>query len=578
MRIDPSTLSSRKVKLPSATSAPAYWLMMISVGITIPIILSLIAIFMALTYEFWMWVFGAFAGLFILIGITLFLTGLGIAIYLTTSRQWHAFVGWWLDRLARLKDRFSSVRSSTRLIRKELADTETGSGFFISMAEPQRFPKRPIERLTFEDDRHVTMIAASRAGKGRSFIIPNLAGWKGSTICYDPAGENYKITAKYRREVLGQKVVLLDPFGVTGDKTDYWNPMLEVDFETDPLAVDKCHMFAESLHADQTADPYWMHAPRKLIAMLIAFVGTRAIREQMNLKQVRDLLMSGDPSVLWTAMSRSDAFGGLIRRFAESNEYRHQEELASTMEIARTAMKWLDSGVMAESTAASTFSMKELKNGNVSVYIVLPAALGETYKSWTRMLFNAAFDAMQDLSIPKPEHSTLFVLDEFPLLGRMDRIKRAAGEAAKFGVKLFICAQDIGQLKEQYGHEAWETFIANSGTLIMFSNNDLNTQQYLSARLGREYYKAYSHSSGSGGSSSSYSMQLREVARPDQVEKIASRQSGDAYVFMPGAKPLLIKRANYDQWDMLAIPEGISATTSRSAANSNSNIAPVAAE
>ena len=164
MRIDPSTLSSRKVKLPSATSAPAYWLMMISVGITIPIILSLIAIFMALTYEFWMWVFGAFAGLFILIGITLFLTGLGIAIYLTTSRQWHAFVGWWLDRLARLKDRFSSVRSSTRLIRKELADTETGSGFFISMAEPQRFPKRPIERLTFEDDR-VTMIAASRAGK-----------------------------------------------------------------------------------------------------------------------------------------------------------------------------------------------------------------------------------------------------------------------------------------------------------------------------------------------------------------------------------------------------------------------------
>ena len=248
------------------------------------------------------------------------------------------------------------------------------------------------------------------------------------------------------------------------------------------------------------------------------------------------------------------------------------------MEIARTTMKWLDSGVMAESTAESTFSMKELKNGNVSVYIVLPAALGETYKSWTRMLFNAAFDAMQDLSIPKPEHSTLFVLDEFPLLGRMDRIKRAAGEAAKFGVKLFICAQDIGQLKEQYGHEAWETFIANSGTLIMFSNNDLNTQQYLSARLGREYYKAYSHSSGSGGSSSSYSMQLREVARPDQVEKIASRQSGDAYVFMPGAKPLLINRANYDQWDMLAIPEGISATTSRSAANSNSNIAPVAAE
>ncbi len=578
MRIDPSKLSSRKVKLPSATSAPAYWLMMISVGITIPIILSLIVIFMALTYEFWMWVFGAFAGLFILIGITLFLTGLGIAIYLTTSRQWHAFVGWWLDRLARLKDRFSSVRSSTRLIRKELADTETGSGFFISMAESQRFPKRPVERLTFDDDRHVTMIAGSRAGKGRAFIVPNLAHWKGSTIVYDPSGENYLLTAQYRREVLGQKVVLLDPFGVTGDPTDYWNPMQEVDFDTDPLAIDKCHMLAESLHADQGTDPFWMHAPRKLLAMLIAFVGTRAIQEQMNLKQVRDLLMSGDPSALWIAMSRSEAFGGLIRRFAESNEHRHQEELASTMEIARTAMKWLDSGVMADSTAQSSFSMKELKGGNVSVYIVLPAAMGDAYKAWMRMLFNAAFDAMQDMSISKPEHSTLFLLDEFPLLGRMDRIKRAAGEAAKFGVKLFVCAQDIGQLKEQYGYEAWETFIANSGTLIMFSNNDVDTQQYLSARLGKEYYKAYSHSSGGVGSSTSYSWQLREVARPDQVEKLSSRQSGDAYVFIPGAKPMLIPRANYDQWNMLAIPEVTRASTPQQTSNSNNKIVPVAAE
>ncbi len=47
-------------------------------------------------------------------------------------------------------------------------------------------------------------------------------------------------------------------------------------------------------------------------------------------------------------------------------------------------------------------------------------------------------------------------------MGKMERIKRVAGETAKFGVKLFIIAQDISQLKELYG-VAWETFIANSG-------------------------------------------------------------------------------------------------------------------
>ena len=89
----------------------------------------------------------------------------------------------------------------------------------------------------------------------------------------------------------------------------------------------------------------------------------------------------------------------------------------------------------------STFSMRELKEGKATLYVVLPAGQGESYKPWLRMLFNAAFDAMQDMSIPKPQEDVLFVMDEFPLLGKMERIKRAAGEAAKFGVKLFICAQ-----------------------------------------------------------------------------------------------------------------------------------------
>ncbi|MFC6199196.1 type IV secretory system conjugative DNA transfer family protein [Ponticaulis profundi] len=552
---NPSMQRFKKL-MPGPTSGAAFWLMMISIGISIPIVLSFIAYFIFQTYEFWMWVFAGVAGIAALVGLYLFLSGLAIAAYLTVTKQWHVFIGWWLDRLARIGDQFTSVRSSMRIIRQELGEPdalkpEERNGFLLSMAAPQRFPKRPTERITFADDRHIGMVANNRSGKGRAFIIPNLAHWLGSAIIYDPSGENYMATARYRREVLGQKVVLLDPFGVTGDPTDSWNPLHEIDFENDPLAIDKCHVVSESLVPLEGDKPYWTHAARKMISMLIAFVGTNALREHVHLTQVRDLLLSGDPSSLWIAMARNEAFGGLIRRFAESNEHRAESELGSTMETARTAMKWLDSGVVGQNTSQSSFSMRELKTGKVSVYIVIPAGMGDTYKAWMRLLFDAAFEAMQDLSIPKPEHSTLFFLDEFPLLGKMDRIKRAAGESAKFGVKLFVCAQDIGQLKEIYG-EAWETFIANAGVLIMFSNNDLLSQKYLSARLGKEYFKSYTHSSGRGGNSSSYTMQLREVARPDQVEKQVSRQSGDAYVFISGSKPLRLPRANYDQWGLLS--------------------------
>jgi len=335
-------------------------------------------------------------------------------------------------------------------------------------------------------------------------------------------------------------------------------------------------MLAESLHNETGGDPYWMHAPRKMLAILIAYVGTRALPEQMHLGQVRDLLMTSDPAALWLALARNEAFDGLIRRFGESNENRHEEELASTMEIARTAMKWLDSGLMTSFTKQSSFSMRELKEGKLSIYIVLPAGMGDTYKAWLRLLFNAAFEAMQDLTLPKPEHATLFLMDEFPLMGRMERIKRAAGEAAKFGVKLMICAQDISQLKEHYG-DTWETFIANSGLLIMFANNDLESQRYLSERLGKEYYKKYSRSSGNNSSSTSMTYELRDVARPEQVANQTSRQAGDAFFFVSGMKPMRLARANYDQWNMLTISNP--KTSETKAANDTDAIsATVAAE
>ena len=474
--------------------------------------------------------------------------------YITFTGRWRQFVNWMVTRWAASRDRFKAVTTNVHLAAQRIG-TSKEDGFFLTMEPPSISSGLTPKRVTFQDDRHVAMIAGSRAGKGRDFIMPNLAHWRGSVIAYDPSGELVKETAAYRQQVLGQKVIILDPFGVTGLPSDRWNPMAEIDFDTDPFAVDKCHFLAESLHFEKSPDPFWMHAPRKMLASIIGYVGTRSIMENCHLGMVRDLINGSEPKALWLALSQSDALGGMLKRFGEANEHRHLEELNSTMELARTAMKWLDSPVMAEFSSTSTFSMRELKEGKVTIYIVMPAAQGQAYAGWLRALFNAAFDVMQDPSIPKPDRDVLFLMDEFPLLGPMERLKRAAGEAAKFGVKLFICAQDISQLKEHYG-VAWETFIANAGLLIMFANNDLETQVYLSNRLGKEYYKKYSvskNSSVAGGKSSSLSQssELKEVARPEEAQAMSSRQSGEAFFFIPGLKPMCLPRASYDRWKML---------------------------
>jgi type IV secretion system protein VirD4 len=50
-------------------------------------------------------------------------------------------------------------------------------------------------------------------------VIPNLLDYPGACVVLDIKGENYAVTSRYRRDVLGHDVYLLDPFGVTGARS-----------------------------------------------------------------------------------------------------------------------------------------------------------------------------------------------------------------------------------------------------------------------------------------------------------------------------------------------------------------------
>ena len=84
---------------------------------------------------------------------------------------------------------------------------------------------------------------------------------------------------------------------------------------------------------------------------------------------------------------------------------------------------------------------------------------------------------------PKTGHPTLFLLDEFPGLKRMEVIENAVAQAAGFGVKFFFVTQNLPQLKHEYD-ENWETFVSNSGLKIFFQVDDDFTRAYVTRLLG----------------------------------------------------------------------------------------------
>ena len=102
--------------------------------------------------------------------------------------------------------------------------------------------------LGLEDDRHMLTVAGSRSGKSVG-LISNLMFYRGSVLATDPKGELAVLTAS-RRAKLGQRVHVLDPFGVAGKSVAAWrasyNPMNVLTLDS-PTLLEDAALIAEAI-------------------------------------------------------------------------------------------------------------------------------------------------------------------------------------------------------------------------------------------------------------------------------------------------------------------------------------------
>lgn len=372
----------------------------------------------------------------------------------------------------------------------------------------------------YKDDRHAITIAGSRAGKGRSCIIPNLLLWGGSCVVLDPKGENASVTARTRAERPGHKVVVIDPRGcanVPDGLRGTFNPMAMIDHDDDD-AIDLAAAIGDALMVGGgDKDVHWTESARQIFEAVLLHVAVTQTGAERGLVRVRQLLILGDrkaatifnaervaagepadvsPSdALWTVMSESQAANPAVRDViagaAHSICEMGDNERGSVLSTARRNTKFIDSPWVRrclEGEPHPAFDIDELKAaiGGVSLYVCLPARFIPTHARFLRLMLNLILYRMeaQGLNQPACGYPVLFVLDEFAALGRMESIEKAAGLMAGFGVKLWPILQDLGQLKRHY-KESWETFMGNAGVLQFFGNADMTTLDWLSKRMGQ---------------------------------------------------------------------------------------------
>ena len=403
-----------------------------------------------------------------------------------------------------------------------------------------------------EDDRHACLIATSRAGKGRSAIIPNLLTWPGSALVIDPKGQNAYVTALTRgnggpglTDTLGQRVRIVDPLGeIRDDKLRPYiarfNPLAELDLQGADY-VERVGLIADALvvPSPNAKDSFFDNSARALISGLIDYVliSKTVGDDERNLATVRGLLIHPDGPPL----EEMSEMGGLAQAGSAGVLQAGKNAAGDVISTAIAHTKWLDSIAMQRALGASDFSLRELNEGNTTVYLVLPPQYLDEHGRFLRLFVNLALQTAAEGR--KGKYATLFLLDEFYALGRLQQLAKSAGLMAGYGVKLWPIIQNIGQVQELYP-ENWETFLGNAGQWMVFAVNDQTTAGYLSDRLGKRIIWRKMRGAQGFEWEIAGTANLRDAREFGQT---ISRASGKLTVFTESGEAFLLRRTPYDK-------------------------------
>ena len=367
--------------------------------------------------------------------------------------------------------------------------------------------KRGTVYLRHDGPQHVLAFAPSRSGKGVGLVLPTLLSWPSSVVVNDIKGENWALTAGWRRDRLGTVCLKFHPTAADGSSARY-NPLLEV--RPWPNDVRDAQLIADMLidpdgqgnrdHWDLTAHDllvgtilHVLYAERqKNLHGCLALLSdpTRTIESTLMtmLKTVHDpehkcgwLDGVGHPTRTHPVVS------GAARALLNKSD----NERSSVVSSAVKFLNLYRDPVVARNTATSDFAAGDLmrRDRRVSLYLTIPPSDIYRTRPLLRLLLQQIVSRLTEtMDFAEGEcgyrhrNPMLLMLDEFPTLGRMDVLQTALAYLPGYGIRAYLIVQDLTQLAHAYGR--YESIISNCHVRVAFAANKVETAKLISDMVG----------------------------------------------------------------------------------------------
>lgn len=374
----------------------------------------------------------------------------------------------------------------------------------------------------WNEDMNLLTCAGPGAGKGVSTVVPNLLEFPGSAVVVDPKGELATMTAAYRRDILGHKVIVLDPArtaNISDDLRGTYNPFDALD-PADPYITTVAQVIASGIVVPnpKSQDPFWDNAALDFIQSCILYMVRHYPPALRTLMKLRETVSLGDKALFEAyvkerqekhpkykpapgddfefflqAMYDTADFGGVVSETAAKIMRMGDNTRGSVLSTASTHLDFVKSPELWDVLASNpdpsrTFRLRELRRQDrpLTVYLCLPVDMMPRQGRWFRMIVSQMTQFLERTGgnfDKRRDHPILMMIDEFYQLGHLPSIANTLTYARSSGLRMWLIVQDLNQVKANYP-DTWETIIGACGIKQFFGVNDSFTAEYVSKLIG----------------------------------------------------------------------------------------------
>jgi type IV secretion system protein VirD4 len=303
--------------------------------------------------------------------------------------------------------------------------------------------------LSYSGDGSMVTIAPPGSGKTQCNVFPNLLIWGGPAIVLDISGDIYEKTAAWRAANVGPvyKFNPLDP-----EDSHKYNPLTFVRQSPDYIWEDSRLLAEMMIVPSGAADPFWENEARTVLTAAIAYVCYSNPPAERPMYAVLDVLFGGEP---WKDMILGLKMAIDVRvmtQHATSLSSMNEKTLSSVLQTARSSLGAWTGERIARVTARSDWNPLDLRSGaNPTIYISVRPNEVEAYLSLLRVFIGQHIRVLTGGPVPPRDAPPILVmLDELPRLRYMAPVDEALNIGRKYGLRLWMFAQSVGQFQTAY--------------------------------------------------------------------------------------------------------------------------------